>query len=284
MQVKQCISSLLFCLFSITSYGQTVIQGKITDEDGVVVGAAIQLFQDNNQIKIVSSDFDGDYLFIVETAGKHALHISSIGNSAMHIKNIHVVENTTSKVDVNLNSAEGLYDKVTIMEYKVPLISFDICCSSGLRASTSSLPSQFEISKLTLQLNVKDLPRDMHLKTFDSLPIAPYTLQPHQFNQHIGEKNRDNNIQIRIPPKAKLDSLSIYPNPVFTNNRFTVKTSSEFDEFQLFSMNGQLISNGKFEAVKEFEIIAPDAAGMYAIRLLFENEQLIAIGSVVVIR
>ena len=280
MQYKPCISFLLFCLFTISSYSQTVLQGKVTDNDGAVIGAAIQLFQDNKQIKVVSSDFDGNYHFIMETSGNYTLLASSIGNIPIRIQNIPLVENETKKVNVSLAPAEGLEGKVTIIEYKVPLIEFDICCP-GLTNPTSSLPVQVKVRSQAL---ICGLNTELKFDHDENLPFYPHIDRPLILFDLNAEENEDNNIQVRIPPKAKLDSLTIYPNPVLTDNRFTVKTASEFDEFQLFSMNGQLISNGKFEAINELQIIAPDAAGIYAIRLFLEDEQLIAIGSVVVVQ
>ena len=77
--MKQFYLSLIFCIiiFSI-SFGQGIIRGKITDENGeTVIGASINL-KSNNAIRTMT-DFDGNYSLKIPVATPQTMVITFIG-------------------------------------------------------------------------------------------------------------------------------------------------------------------------------------------------------------
>ncbi len=124
MTKKLTLLTFLLCIFSISSYAQTVLQGQVTDEDGGVIGASVFLFKNDVQIKAVPTDFDGNYIFTNIDPGSYDLLVKSLGVSDQRVNGVIAREDNTTKVNIELTSG-SLLDEVVISDYKVPLIDFD---------------------------------------------------------------------------------------------------------------------------------------------------------------
>lgn len=125
MNAKHYFHLLLFCLFHLSVSSQTILQGKITDKEGGVIGAAVFLFKDQKQVNAVATDFDGNYIFNGINPGTYDLEVKSLGLKPQLVIGIVVKQNETTKLDVNMDSEGSILEEVVIIEYNVPLISFD---------------------------------------------------------------------------------------------------------------------------------------------------------------
>ena len=125
MTKKLTLLSFFLCILSISGYSQTVLQGKVSDSDGGVIGAAVLLFQNDVQVKAIPTDFDGNYIFTNIDPGSYDIQVSSLGLATQRINGVVISDNSTTKVDITMEVEGEMIDVVTIKDYRVPLIDFD---------------------------------------------------------------------------------------------------------------------------------------------------------------
>lgn len=125
MTKKLTFLTFLMCIFSLSAYAQTVLQGQVADEDGPVIGAAVYLYQNDVEIKAVVSDFDGNYIFTNINPGTYDVQVSSLGLATQRVNGVVVNDNSTTKYDFTMEVEGELIDNVVITDYRVPLIDFD---------------------------------------------------------------------------------------------------------------------------------------------------------------
>ena len=125
MTKKLTFLTFLMCIFSLSAYAQTVLQGQVADEDGPVIGAAVYLYQNDVEKKAVVSDFDGNYIFTNINPGTYDVQVSSLGLATQRVNGVVVNDNSTTKYDFTMEVEGELIDNVVITDYRVPLIDFD---------------------------------------------------------------------------------------------------------------------------------------------------------------
>jgi len=135
MTKKLTLLLFFLCILSISGYSQTVLQGQVSSSDGGVIGAAVLLFQNDVQVKAQATDFDGNYIFTNIDAGSYDIQVSYLGLATQRINGVVVSDNSTVKVNVDMEEEGELIDDVVITAYKVPLIDFDQ--TSSVKTMTS---------------------------------------------------------------------------------------------------------------------------------------------------
>ena len=125
MTKKFTLLTFFLCIFSFSAIAQTVLQGKVAEGKNGVIGAAVLLFQNDVQVKGVTSDFDGNYIFTNINPGSYSLEVSSLGLATQRINGVVVSDNGTTKLDFAMEEEGTILGEIVIKEYKVPLINFD---------------------------------------------------------------------------------------------------------------------------------------------------------------
>ena len=148
MNLKSTLSFLLLCLFSISSFSQTVLKGHIDSADGDVIGAAVLLYKDDVLLKGVVSNFTGNFLFNKLEPGIYDLRISSLGLETKRLQDIVVERNSVSQVDAFLATNTQVLDCVTITSCQVNLD----CINIGCFTSHSSTKIESEEIKETTEM------------------------------------------------------------------------------------------------------------------------------------
>lgn len=103
------------------------IKGKITDaqtgED--IPFANVLLFQNTQQVKGVTSDFNGDYIISNLSAGLYDLKVTYVGYQTLDFKKIQVkTDSSIVMINAKLKQAAEL-SEVQIIQYKKPLIDME---------------------------------------------------------------------------------------------------------------------------------------------------------------
>ena len=147
MNRKYSLSILLFCIFSIHSFSQTVLQGNVTESKENVIGAAVLLYHKEVQIKGVATDFDGNYIFTMIKPGTYSIEVMSLGLETQRMNGIVVAENTTTKLDFQMKVEGSILSEIVIKEYKVPLLNFDQ--SSSVKTVTAEAISSSPLKSVS---------------------------------------------------------------------------------------------------------------------------------------
>ena len=117
---------LLFSLSTTVALAQTTLEGKVAEENGEpVIFANVVLFQNDVQKAVVSTDFDGNYIFSALEAGTYAVEVSYLGFAKQRVTGIKVAAGKVNKLDVEMIPEGVVLDEIVVTEYKVPLVDFD---------------------------------------------------------------------------------------------------------------------------------------------------------------
>ncbi|MCI5080739.1 MAG: carboxypeptidase regulatory-like domain-containing protein [Saprospiraceae bacterium] len=120
---------LFFMLFLTTTVvvAQTTLEGKVTEQESKepVIFANVVLFQNEVQKAVVSTDFDGNYVFSGLEAGTYSVEVSYIGFAKQRITGIKVAAGRVNKLDIEMIPEGVVLDEIVVTEYKVPLVDFD---------------------------------------------------------------------------------------------------------------------------------------------------------------
>lgn len=117
------LAGLLATAFYPTS-NQTVLTGKITDDNGeVLIGATIKVLKGKNFIRGTVTDYNGEYRIALDP-GTYDIEISYTGYTAKKITGTQVIANTVNRLDYSL-SAGAVLEEVVVTEFKVPLVHQD---------------------------------------------------------------------------------------------------------------------------------------------------------------
>lgn len=110
----------LLLIGSSTSWAQTSLLGKVIDEDTeeTLPYATLALMQDDNQIAVTTTDFDGNYNFSNIDGGTYNIIIAFTGYPSKTIKGIKISTNETKQFDI-LISATVKVDAIDVYAEKV---------------------------------------------------------------------------------------------------------------------------------------------------------------------
>jgi len=126
MTKKFTLLTFLLCIFSFSAMAQTVLQGTVVEKDGEpIIGATVILFKNEVQVKGAATDFDGNYILPNIDPGTYSVEVAYIGLATQRINGVVISENSTTKLNFELEQSTNVIDEVVIKEYKVPLVSFD---------------------------------------------------------------------------------------------------------------------------------------------------------------
>ena len=125
MDFKNYIFTFLFCIISMFSFSQTIIQGTVSDSSSTIIGATVLLFKDSVQVQAIPTDFDGNYIFYLKNPGTYTIEANSLGFASHKVTDIIAPLNTTVKFDILMEESEEILNEIVIVQYRVPLINFD---------------------------------------------------------------------------------------------------------------------------------------------------------------
>jgi len=119
-------------LFSAIGFGQTTIEGKVTDQitgEPILFGS-VALFKNDVLLTGTESDLDGNYIFSGIDPGTYDIEVSYVGYAPTRVAGVVAQAGQINKVDITIT--EGLtLATATIVEYTKPLINFDNTTSGG---------------------------------------------------------------------------------------------------------------------------------------------------------
>jgi len=125
--MKKQFTLFILCLFlSSIAFGQTQLQGKVTDEatgEPILIGT-VALYKEGVLVTGTETDFDGNYFFSDVDPGTYDIEASYVGYQAKRISGVVAKGGQTTLVDVTIS--EGvLLQTAVIVGYEVPLVEFD---------------------------------------------------------------------------------------------------------------------------------------------------------------
>ena len=124
---------LVLCLcISAISFGQTTIEGKVTDQatgEPILFGS-VALYKNDVLITGTESDLDGNYIFSGLDPGTYDLEVSYVGYQPQKVVGVTAKAGQINKVDITISEGVTLQTAV-IVDYKEPLIDFDNTTSGG---------------------------------------------------------------------------------------------------------------------------------------------------------
>jgi hypothetical protein len=96
----------LLLLGSSTLWAQTSLHGKVIDEDTEesLPFATLALMQDDNQIAVITTDFDGNYIFSTIQSGTYSIIIVAIGYPSKTFSGISISTNESKPLDILISS------------------------------------------------------------------------------------------------------------------------------------------------------------------------------------
>lgn len=107
--IKICIQLIIYCLFTTITFSQTIIKGKVIDEDGMPVVA--EVFINNSTYKTFCNN-DGTFELIISSAPPLDLVVSA---TAFMPKTIKITEKVPAYLNVTLQQKVMQIDDVTIV-------------------------------------------------------------------------------------------------------------------------------------------------------------------------
>jgi outer membrane receptor protein involved in Fe transport len=117
------LSSLLF-LSAGVAMAQTVVAGKVVDENGDgLIGATVKVLKGTDFVRGAVTDFNGDYRINLDP-GQYNVEFSYTGFASAMVNNVRVAGGQINTLDQTLSSSNVL-SEVIIREYKVPLVEAD---------------------------------------------------------------------------------------------------------------------------------------------------------------
>lgn len=125
MTKKLTLLTFLTCICSFSLFAQTVLKGKVSDQDGGVIGATVALFQNGTELKVVGTDYDGNFIFSNINPGNYDVEVASLGLATKRINGVFVEGGNTTQLDFDMKEDSELIEGVEIVDYVVPLIKLD---------------------------------------------------------------------------------------------------------------------------------------------------------------
>ncbi len=117
------LAGVLATAFYPTS-NQTVLTGKITDENGeVLIGATIKVLKGTDFVRGTITDYNGDYRIVLDP-GAYDIEVSYTGYQLQKLTGVQVLVNTINSVNFSMTPANAL-SEVVVSAYKVPLVHQD---------------------------------------------------------------------------------------------------------------------------------------------------------------
>ncbi len=125
--MKKQFTLFILCLFlSSVAFGQTQLQGKISDEvtgEPIIIGT-VALYKEGVLVTGTDTDFDGNYFFSDVDPGTYDIEASYVGYQAKRISGVVAKGGQTTLVDISIS--EGIIlETAVIVGYEVPLVEFD---------------------------------------------------------------------------------------------------------------------------------------------------------------
>lgn len=120
-----CCVAFLF-IMQQWGVGQRSLGGKVVDGntgEGIILGN-VTLYQEGLLIVGTDTDFDGNFSFSGLVPGIYDVEASYVGYHANRVNGISLLEGNVLDVVIELNEGVTM-DAIEIVEYKVPLVSFD---------------------------------------------------------------------------------------------------------------------------------------------------------------
>ncbi len=123
---KNLLLLFLFLSVGMSLSAQTILSGKVTDEENgeALIAATLELFKNDVFIEGTDTDFDGNYSFVGLEPGTYDLQTSYLGYSTTREVGVIVKAGQTNQLNVALSQGV-LMNEVVIKEYKAPLIEID---------------------------------------------------------------------------------------------------------------------------------------------------------------
>ena len=168
-----------------------------------------------------------------------------------------------------------LIDEVIITEYRVPLISFDICCGPSKKYNTEELEqqqnSEFIKSQVLNQITIK-------ANKIPQIILKKYERGCGKENDASGE-NQDKNESVSLDTdKVSTNSLSttstatVYPNPSPINDFIVIESNKTFDRIEVYNSTGNLVDIISVKNTTSTRISTPNIAGTYFLAIINESE------------
>ena len=125
--MKKLVLLFLFQFIVFICMAQSVVMGKVTDEDtGEKLIYACLVFNKNGVFAAATStDFNGNY-FIPIDPGIYEVSIRYIGYSSRIISNVFIKSGQTTKIDFVVHE-DLSFCQFTETNYKIPLVEIDHC-------------------------------------------------------------------------------------------------------------------------------------------------------------
>ena len=125
--MKKQFTLFILCLFlSSVAFGQTQLQGKISDEvtgEPIIIGT-VALYKEGVLVTGTDTDFDGNYFFSDLDPGTYDIEASYVGYQPKRISGVIAKGGQTTLVDITIS--EGIVlETAVIVGYEVPLVAFD---------------------------------------------------------------------------------------------------------------------------------------------------------------
>ena len=115
---------LLFSVSALVAQSSTVLQGKITDDQGEpLIGATVKVLKGTDLARGAISDYDGNYRATLDP-GTYSVEVSYTGYAKQLVSNVKVIYGKLNTLDVKMTTSNVL-NEVVIKEFKVPLIEQD---------------------------------------------------------------------------------------------------------------------------------------------------------------
>lgn len=130
MKNRACM--IIFAMIlSLGMQAQTFqIRGKVSSDNPAepLPFVTVTGMLDSSIIQGAVTDLDGKYAFNLPKAGKYTLKISTIGYEVKTIKNVKVIADSATVVNVMLTRLSNTLNQVVVSDYKVPLIDKGQSC------------------------------------------------------------------------------------------------------------------------------------------------------------
>ena len=127
------ITFVIICLlFSAIGFGQTTIEGKVTDQASgePILFGSVAIYKNDVLLTGTETDLDGNYIFSGLDPGTYDIEMSYVGYQPTRIAGVVAKAGQINKVDITISEGVTL-TTATIVDYKEPLIDFDNTTSGG---------------------------------------------------------------------------------------------------------------------------------------------------------
>ena len=136
---------LLLLLLSKTTFSQTLLSGKVTDEATKedLIGASVKITKGGEVVKGAITDFNGEYRIPLDP-GRYSVEASYTGYHSSKTDSVQVLNNTNNYLNFTMAS-DGSQGAIMLMEYKIPTPSiseYSSPCNRLTPEQIKNLPNQ----------------------------------------------------------------------------------------------------------------------------------------------